>query len=175
VAPTKTAATRERVAAPKVIEQPKPSGGADPMICDSASVHGRYTGDDTLPLAPSAPNPFDAAPASRVRPAAKKPNKPIEGKSTSFWDDPFGSPALKHTVLTADFSVPEADDSQRIGLKAASTAPAALAAARSAHESGRSRSRAWFVIGMVAGLALSAVVWRRWRDHSGLPSEAQPD
>jgi len=175
VASTKTAAARESVALPKAIEQPNPSGGADPMICDSATVHGRYTGDDTPPLAQLTPNPFDAAPASRVRPAAKKPSKPIEGKSTSFWDDPFGSPALKHTVLTADFSVPEADDSQRIGLKAASTAPAALAATRSAHEAGRSRSHAWFVIGMVAGLALSAVVWRRWRDHSGLPSEPQAD
>jgi hypothetical protein len=178
-APTKTAAARERVAAPKVIEQSKDDGGPDPMICDSASVHGRYTGYDSPPPAP-APNPFDIAPASSPVPAAKKANTSIEGKSTSFWDDAFGSPALKHTVSTADFSVPVPpgpleDDCQSIGIKGPSSAPAAALAARSAHEAGSSRSHAWFVIGMVAGLALSAVVWRRWRDHSDPPSEPQLD
>jgi hypothetical protein len=179
-APTKTVAARESVAAPKIIEQSKDDGGSEPMILDSASVHGRYTGNDSPPPAP-APNPFDAAPASSPVPAAKKANTSIEGKSTSFWDDAFGSPALKHTVSTADFSVPVPplpleDDCQSIGIKGASSAPgAALAATRPAHEGGSSRSHAWFVIGMVAGLAVSAVVWRRWRDHSDPPSEPQLD
>jgi hypothetical protein len=178
--PTKTAVARESVAAPKVIEQSKDDGGSEPMICDSVSVHGRYTGNDSPPPAP-APNPFDAAPASSPVPAAKKANTSIEGKSTSFWDDAFGSPALKHTVSTADFSVPVPpgpleDDCQSIGIKGASSAyGAAVAATRSAREAGSSRSHAWFVIGMVAGLALSAVVWRRWRDHSDPPSEPQLD
>jgi hypothetical protein len=177
--PTKATAARESVAASKIIEQSKDDGGPVPMICDSASVHGRYTGYDSPPPAP-APNPFDAAPASSPVPATKKVNKSIEGKSTSFWDDAFGSPALKHTVSTADFSVPVPpgpleDDCQSIGIKGASTPSAALAATRSAREAGSSRSHAWFVIGMVAGLALSAVVWRRWRDHSDPPSEPQLD
>jgi hypothetical protein len=171
VAPTKAAAARESVAVPKVIEQSKDDGGSDPMICDSVSVHGRYTGNDTPPPAP-APNPFDAAPASSPVPAAKRDHA-IEGKSTSFWDDAFGSPTLKHTVSTADFSVPGPleDDCQSTGLQAASTAPAAFAA----HEARRSRSHAWLLIGMVAGLALSAVVWRRWRDQSDPSTEPQLD
>jgi hypothetical protein len=113
---------------------------------------------------------------SPTRRAAKKTNGPFEGKSTSFWDDAWGSPTLKHTVLTADFSVPapgslEAENSQSAGLKASPSAQ------RSNHSSallarvlGHSRSHAWFVIGIVAGLALSTIVWRRRRDHG--PSQA---
>jgi hypothetical protein len=152
------------------------------MICDSVSVHGRYTGDDGQPLVSATQNPFDAtpakprevtrpaAPANSAAPAAKKANAAIEGKSTSFWDDAISSPPPKHTVSTADFSVPAApgplqpDDAQSIGLSVPPSAQSA--SADSAHAPSRSGSRAWFVIGMVAGLAASTVVWRRWHPSS---------
>ncbi len=79
----------------------------------------------------------------------------------------------KHTVSTADFSVPapplplEVDDAQSI-VKAAPLATAG-------HDANRARSRGWFVIGIVAGLALSSVVWRRWRESGEPQHEAQAE
>jgi hypothetical protein len=165
-------------------QQAKPSEPAmmtvvsDPMICDSGSVHGRYTGDESLPSG-SVSHPVDNGashkahavhpPASAGHPGSKSSDRSIEGKSTSFWDDTWSAPAGKHTVATADFSVPappppEADDSPSGDLHAnAAGADSQLALATTGCQSGSPASRAWFVIGLVAGLAVSAVVWRRWR------------
>jgi len=174
-APARAPFERESVAAPKAsIDRPKTGGGSGPMICDSASVHGRYTGDDNLKLAPAVPDPFDVlqkprdgerrVPASSASPSTKKPNPATGGKSTSFWDDAFNSPS-KHVVSTADFSVPapllplDADDVRSAG----KTAPqSGLAVAKdAARHSRHSRSRAWLAIGLVAVFGASILVWRR--------------
>jgi hypothetical protein len=144
---------------------------SDPMICDSGSIHGRYTGDD-LPAA-SVPQPVArrapaGPPPARVgHPAAKSSDHATEGKSTSFWDDAWSAPGGNHTVATADFSVPAppppeelpSSDPQANAVAVSSK----LALAVTGGNAGLLASRAWFAIGLVAGLVLSAVVWRRWR------------
>ncbi len=151
------------------------------MVCDSASIHGRYTGDEIAPLTTasqsaarqsavvSQPAAAPAVPAKPVPPAAKKSIKragpSTEGKSTSFWDDSLAAPAGKHTVSTADFSVAapslpaDADEAGTSGAKPVGSS----GDPRPDHAAG---SRAGLVVGMVIGLAMSAVVWRR-RRHSG--------
>jgi hypothetical protein len=141
---------------------------SDAMICDSVSVHRRYTGEDSSPLAPAAQQA--SAPSRQIdmrsqpaAPTGKKAARPAEGKSASYWDERTGD--IKQTVSTADFSVPvgpqplQADDARAIDR--ASTSSSELAA----HDSSRSRSHAWFVIGVVAGLAATAVLCRRWRSN----------
>jgi hypothetical protein len=174
-APIRAVAEQERVAAVKVfVDRPKTRGGSDPMICDSASVHGKYTGGEDPSPADGMLNPHDAAPekptglvhpAAPGIPAAKKAPAPVGGKTTSFWDDPFASPMPTQRVSTADFTVPvpgpfDADDGRSIALKsaAASEQSASMGAARS-------RSRAWIAIGVFGGLAAIALVWRRRRHH----------
>jgi hypothetical protein len=188
-APIESGAGRVSVDAPQALfDGPKTVGGSDPMIFDSATIHGRYTGSDALPAVQATADPFGAVPrmlpdASRhAKPAitptpVKKSNVTIEGKSTSYWDDIYSSPTLKHTVLTAEFSVPAPPlpDDVQCRDKPASTLHAAercLAGASADRQRGP-RSRAWIVVGMVAGLALSSVVWRRWRSHSAPDGEPQ--
>jgi hypothetical protein len=164
--------------------------GADPMVCDSASIHGRYTGDEIAPIAAASQSPAQSAavsppnsqpaaapavPAKPVPPAAKKSIKradpSTEGKSTSFWDDSLAAPAGKHTVSTADFSVAapslpaDADEARTSGAKPVGGSGGARPG-NAASKLGRAGSRAGLVVCMVIGLAMSAVVWRRWR-HSG--------
>jgi hypothetical protein len=163
------------------------SSGSDSMILDSASIHGRYTGNDGSLVAPPTPGPFDSAGQKArelTRPVGSTTSKPastkksgglLEGKSASCWDDPFGS-ALKNTVLTADFSVPVLpDDAPSTHLTVASAPQLSATAAGGKPVRHPARSRAWFLFGTVAGLALSAVVWRRWRDYGAPPSDAVVD
>jgi hypothetical protein len=172
-APIKAVAERTRVIAPKVyVERPQASPGSDAMICDSVSVHGKYTGDDDAPLADARPKDLShpATAAKSASPAAKKSPASMGGKTTSFWDDPFAASTPKHKVSTADFSVPaapgpfDADDAPSSGLVAVSASVQSVSTSP-ARASARSRSRAWIVIGMVGGLAAIAVVWRLRRQH----------
>jgi hypothetical protein len=177
---------------PSHVEAVVGRAGGDPMVYDSASIHGRYTGDEIAPnsaaqqsaasqnaaeLAPpkSQPAAAPAVPAKPIPPAARRPVKQgdssPEGKSTSFWDDSQVAPAGKHTVSTAEFSVAapslpvDAD-----GVRPTDAKPVGVSAAvllgNAASKPGHVDSRVGLVIGMVIGLAMSAVVWRRWR-HSG--------
>jgi hypothetical protein len=153
------------------------------MICDSARVHGKYTGGGAAArLVDAPPIPHEAVPqkmtevahpagtAKLAAPAAKKVGASNLGKATSYWDDPFASPLPTQRVSTADFSVPappgpfDVDDAHSTGLKAGSACDTSIAACP-ARASGRSRSRAWFVIGMLGGIVVSAVVWRRLHHH----------
>jgi hypothetical protein len=144
---------------------------SDPMICDSGSIHGRYTGDDSRPTAsPShpvddrlshkAPAKLPAAPIAH--PAAKTSAHSIEGKTTSFWDDGLSAPAGKPTIATADFSVPAPPPPEDFPSSdsPAKAAGSQLALAVTGADSG---SPAWLAMALVAGLGLSVVVWRRWR------------
>jgi hypothetical protein len=159
-------------------EGPKVSSGSDPMICDSASIHGRYMGSDVTPPVSMPQNPFDDSkekPPAALRPMtprspvprAEKKSNAIEGKSTSWWDEAFNSPGALHIVSNADFSIPapplpsDADESATASWTAISE-PASLRPSNPQHV-GRSRSRAWFAVGIAAGLAMSAVIWRRRR------------
>lgn len=179
--PIKATADQDRAVVTRV-ERRRASGGCDPMICDSARVHGKYTGGGAAaPLVDATPIPHEAPqkmteaahPAGTAKltaPAAKKIDASKEGKATSYWDDPFTSPLPTRKVSTADFSVPappgpfDVDDAHPTGLKAGSACDASIAACP-ARVSGRSRSRAWVVIGMLGGIVVSAVVWRRLRHH----------
>jgi hypothetical protein len=177
---------------PSHVEAVVGHAGVDPMVYDSASIHGRYTGDESAPssAAPQSDAPQNAAMASppKSQPAAAPavPAKPIpsaarrpvkqgdsspEGKSASFWDESQAAPAGKHTVSTAEFSVAapslpvDADgvrptDAKPVGVSAG--APPGNASSKP----GPAGSRAGLLVGMAIGLAMSAVVWRRWR-HSG--------
>jgi hypothetical protein len=181
-APITAVAEQERVVTAKVYaEHHKTGSGSDPMICDSASVHGKYTGGDEPPLAAAPQNPHDAAaqgpkdvihlaiPAHSATPAAKKAAA-TDRKTAYLWDDPFASGTSTRGVLTADFSVPappgpfEADDAKSIGLHA-TTAGQQSACAGAECSSRRSRSRAWIAIGIAGALAAITVVWRRRRPH----------
>jgi hypothetical protein len=181
-APIKTVADQDRAVVARA-ERHRTSGGCDPMICDSARVHGKYTGGGAAArLVDAPPIPREAVPqkmteaahpAGRSKlaaPAAKKVDASNLGKATSYWDDPFASPLPTQKVSTADFSVPappgpfDVDDAHSTGLKAGSACDTSIAACP-ARASGRSRSRAWVVIGMLGGIVMSAVVWRRLRHH----------
>jgi hypothetical protein len=159
------------------------------MIFDAASVHRRYTGEDGPAQAPAAQQ-SDAPPqtpradktshaesvgppatARPAPPAVKKATGSVGGKSASYWDD--GAGELKQTVSNADFSIPSgpqpllADDARAIGAEAASSPVTGQPASEgSAQVSSRSDSHVvWFVIGVVAGLAATAVLCRRWRNN----------
>jgi hypothetical protein len=160
----------------------------DPMICDSVSVHGRYTGDDG-PVSAAVPSHHDAEVPATLKsepraivppPTAKKAeviiNKPAanaEGKSTSYWDEAAPPAPCKQKVSNADFSVSvpaapallDSDESQPPVAKIALTGSTSAAAAP-ASQAGRLHSRVWFGIGMVLGLAAAALVWRR-RGNNG--------
>jgi hypothetical protein len=181
-APIKAIAEQERVVTAKVYaEHHKTGGGSDLMICDSRSVHGKYTGGDDPPLADALQNPRDAAsqkpngvihPATSANPAspAAKKAAATDRKTAYLWDDPFASGTSTRSVLTADFSVPappapfEADDARSIGLHA-TTASQQSACTGAPCSSRRSRSRAWIAIGIAGGLAAITLVWRRRRPH----------
>jgi hypothetical protein len=181
VSVTKTAARSESPSPAKPHSEPdKTRGPSDPMICDSASARRRYIGDvgspTTTTLQKSHNDDFGTAvPSSPATPADKKSHSPVDGKSAACWDDPFVSPALKQRVSTADFSIPatpgslSADDGRSIAAPSAASAEQANSG-DPAHNTRRTGSHAWFVIGMIAGLAVSAVFWRHWRQSA----EPQP-
>ncbi|HEV7999096.1 MAG TPA: hypothetical protein VGP63_04390 [Planctomycetaceae bacterium] len=181
-APIEATADQDRAVVARV-ERHRTSADCDPMICDSARVHGKYTGGGAAArLVDAPPIPHEAVPqkmtevahpagtAKLAAPAAKKVGASNLGKATSYWDDPFASPLPTQRVSTADFSVPappgpfDVDDAHSTGLKAGSACDTSIAACP-ARASGRSRSRAWFVIGMLGGIVVSAVVWRRLHHH----------
>jgi hypothetical protein len=161
---------------------------SDPMICDSVAVHGRYTGEDgpAPGAAPShhddeVPATLDGEPPAIVPPPTakkaeviiKQPAVKVEGKSTSYWDEAAPPVVRKQTVSNADFSVSvpappallESDELQPHDAKIALTGSTSIAAAP-ASQAGRPRSHAWFGIGIVVGLAVAALVWRR-RGNNG--------
>jgi hypothetical protein len=152
---------------------------SDAMIYDSSTIHRRYVGEAPAPIsvpknvadaaahkAQADRNSHKANQRSIARPAVKKPSKSgLEGKSASYWDEE--SPELKQKVSTADFSVPAGPlplQSDEVGAKSASGHPVVADG-----DSASSRSRAWFVIGALVGLAVSAVIFRRWRDNCTTP------
>ncbi len=151
-----------------------------PMICDSVSVHRKYTGSDSAPVADAPPTHHDGvsqkpkelphAPSS-AKAAATVPKRvpaPIEGKTTSCWDDPFASTTTTQRVSTADFSVPapgpfESEGAHSIGHK--NSGSEQLASTGSAHASAYARTRGWIAISAVGCLAAAAVVWQIRRHH----------
>jgi len=161
------------------------------MVYDSASIHGRYTGDENAsssvsPQSDVVASPLKSPPAAApavlakpIPPAAKKSiqraDPSPEGKSASFWDDLQAAPAGKHTVSTAEFSVaapsmPADGDEVRPSVANPVGISGGALPSNAASKPGPAGSRAGLLVGMVIGLAMSAVVWRRWR-HSGV-SEA---
>ncbi len=164
---------QSNVTAPAPVEAVVRHTGSDPMVRDSASIHGRYTGDDSAAAPLNAaggslqPAAAPVVPAKRVLPSAKKLTRKSDtasqSKSTSFWDDALMSPAGKHTVSTADFSVAappmpaDADDAQPAGAQSAASSGKTASGPKPA------KTRAGLLVGMMIGLAVSAVLWRRWR------------
>ncbi|HET6327877.1 MAG TPA: hypothetical protein VFG04_24545 [Planctomycetaceae bacterium] len=178
---TATSRQAQMASAHAYVERPKSSAVSGPMICDSVSVHRKYTGGDSAPVADAPPTHHDAASqkpkemvhapssAKAASHAPKRVPAPIEGKTTSCWDDPFASSTTTQRVSTADFSVPapgpfEAEGAHSIGHK--TSGGEQLASTGSAHASAHARSRAWIALGAVGCLAAASVVWLRRRHHS---------